>query len=123
MTDEKVSARSVWIAGLFGVIGTVAGALVAGVATAYVSDRSLETQIATQDVAAARERDMKIRDQRRPVYIEFRDAANEWATRQATASKCPNLQLCLYGQSDLDHSRYRLQRAVNAMHIYGSRTR
>ena len=115
--ENKIAWRSAWVAAGFGLFGAALGAGV----TAYVNDQNLDAQRAAQKVEADLDRDAKAREQRRPVYDEFIDAANEWATRQATASQCANLLECRYDQSDLDDSRYRFQVAINDMRVYASK--
>lgn len=117
MKEEIKAAR--WSASVAAVSALI-GAFIGAGGTAWVNDQNLDAQREAQANEADRERDAKVRDQRRPVYVEFSDAANEWATRQATVSECASLQTCRYDQSDLDDSRYRFQSAVNDLHLYGS---
>lgn len=89
MKEEIKAAR--WSASVAAASGLI-GALIGAGATAVVNNQNLDAQRDANASEAERERDAKVRDhQRRPIYVEFDDAANEWATRQATASACATL--------------------------------
>jgi hypothetical protein len=96
------------------------GALIGAGGTALVNSANLDAQREAQKVQLATERDLAVREQRRPIYVKFDDAANTWATVQLTISECSRRTDCRYGQSDLDTARYDLQVAINEMYVYGS---
>jgi hypothetical protein len=108
----------VWLTAIVALLSSLVGAG----AVLIAQSRSIDAQIDQQTRQFVREQESAARDQRLPIYEEFQDAANDYATKSQLAYECQVAQvdLCEVTEGELQDARYRFQRAINKMHVYGS---
>lgn len=111
-------APPLWKTGLVALLSSFVGA---GAVLAAQS-QAIDAQMKQQDERFAREQESAARAQRLPVYEEFQEAANLYATDSQRAYECQVAQVdrCEVTEGELQDARHRYQGAINKMHVYGS---